>query len=115
MKFGQQVKFKRCLVKAKECAPYGYLSKEQEKQLEDECLIKIRKVIEKELDSWKTGIVVGKRRVGIETTLEEAQSWDGDLLDRFSWYDTTYDTIFLVACDLKGFYRVRESDLEAIS
>ncbi|MGE6260899.1 hypothetical protein ACQKCU_23985 [Heyndrickxia sporothermodurans] len=112
MKLGQQVKFKKCLVKGHDGAIFNFLTPAQEKELKDTCQLKINKLVEKEFDKFKTGIVVGKRRVGIVTTLEEAQSHEGDFLDRFSWYDTTYDTVILVACDLRGFYRVREKDLE---
>ncbi|MEC1373382.1 hypothetical protein P9D39_03530 [Heyndrickxia oleronia] len=115
MKLGQQVRFKKCLIKGHDGASFNYLTPKQEKELENTCQLKIRKLVEKEFGQHKTGIVVGKRRVGIETTLEEAQNHEGDFLDRFSWYDTTYDTVFLVACNLKGFYKVREEDLEVIS
>lgn len=115
MKLGQQVRFNKCLVKGHDGAAYNYLTSEQEKMLEDTCQLIVNKLVEKEFDKQKTGIVVGKRRVGIKTILEEAQNHEGDFLDRFSWCDTTYDTVFLVACDLRGFYRVREIDLEVIS
>ncbi|MEH7392427.1 hypothetical protein [Bacillus sp. JJ1474] len=115
MKLGQEVRFNKCLVKGQDAASFNYLTPEQEKELEDTCQLKIKKLVEKEFDKHKTGIVVGKRRVGIETTLEEAQSYEGDFLERFSWYATTYDTVFLVACDIRGFYRVMENDLEVIS
>lgn len=70
---------------------------------------------EKECNEYKNGIVVGKRKIGIETILEEALDIDGDPVDRFCWRETIYDTVFLVACDLKGLYRVREIDLEEIT
>jgi hypothetical protein len=114
MKLGDQVKFKKCLVKSGESASFGYLKKEQEKQLEDECFIKIKKVTEKELKECKTGILVGKRRIGIECFLEEAQNYNGDFLDRFNCFETIFTYVYLVACDLKGFYRVKEEDLEVI-
>ena len=115
MRLGQQVRFIKCLSKGHDGAAYNHLTPEQEKSLEDTCQLIVRKLIEKEFAEYKTGIVVGKRRVGIKTILEEAQNYEGDFLDRFSWCDTEYDTVFLVACDLKGFYKVRECDLEVIA
>ncbi|MGG0718712.1 hypothetical protein ABE096_14110 [Robertmurraya massiliosenegalensis] len=114
MKLGQQVRFKKCLVKGHDGASFHYLTPEQEKELEETCQLKIKKLVEKDLVNHKTGILVGKRRVGIECVLEEAQNIEGDPQEYFFVSDLTYETVYLVACDLRGIHKVRDCDLEVI-
>lgn len=115
MKLGDQVQFKKYLAKAEGQGVYfEQLTKAQEEMLEDDCFITVKKLIEKEFSEFKTGIIVGKRLVGIESYLVEAQDWNGEYLDRFVCQDTIYENIYLVACDLRGFYRVREADLNCV-
>ncbi|MCU9614114.1 hypothetical protein OEV98_11135 [Caldibacillus lycopersici] len=114
MKLGQLVRFRKCLVKGHEGASFNYLTPEQEKELEDTCQLRIKKLVEQEFEEYKSGIVVGKRRVGIDRVLEESHDMEGNSLEYFFVSDMNFETVFLVACDLRGLYKVKDSDLEVI-
>jgi hypothetical protein len=60
------------------------------------------------------GIVVGKRNLGTITTLEFRRHYKRiDEPEETYWTatKTKLESFYLVACDLKGFYKVKEADL----
>jgi hypothetical protein len=111
-KLGQEVKFNKCYIKAGESVAddVADMSSEHAVKWENGEDITIRKVKINDLGDYKAGIVVGKRNIGIATTL----TWyDGPYTNNPHWkvYETTYKTVYLVATNLKGFYKVPENEL----
>jgi hypothetical protein len=108
VKLGQQVKFKVDYVKAHE-----YVSEETatDEQLED--VFPLKKLIPREHNAFKQGIICGKRNYVVENQMQYEDRPFGDW--HFQTIGQTYETFYLVACNLRGFCKVRECDLEVIS
>lgn len=114
-KLGDKVKFSSSL---KDTGNSGffrdldYLNDEESKKFEDEVVINVvfKAPVEHE---EMTGVVVGKRRISTNTDFEICQSYHPYEEDRqFLDVRHNYETIYLVACDLRGFKKVLPRDLE---
>ena len=108
MKLGQKVKFKKYLRKKA-----GTYNLEQELGNEDEKMITVKETVElkKELQGMVCGVRVITYKRLIEYIVEPHGEWvsfSGDLTT------SEYKQVFLIACDMRGFYRVPAEWLEVI-
>ena len=111
MKLGDRVKFRKSLVKTGDSVIFGYMTEDQEKELEDKGYIELVRWQVKDPQKELEGILCGKRRITISNTLEYDDNpyrTEEGLVS----VDSVEETVYLVACDLRGFYRVKEEDLE---
>jgi hypothetical protein len=108
LRLGDKVTFDKHLVKGSSGVDWHNMTKEQEKELYDNDFIVIKKLVEKEHEP-RRGIVVGKRRVGIESHLQYYDNPNGS--EGLSCDHTVYETVYLIACNLNGFYKVRDEDI----
>lgn len=112
MKLGTKVKFNKSLSKQSGYGvDYSNMDEEQKKSLEDNCYIKLERYKLRQHND-KQGFICGKRDIVTTALLEEIEDpYKG-------WYlaqtDETRETVYVVACDMKGLYRVREEDVEVI-
>lgn len=114
-KLGQEVKFNKCYIKAGESVSneVDYMSEEHKSKWEEGEDIPIRKLKINDLGEYRAGIIVGKRNVGVSSLL----TWyDDEYVKSPHWrsIETTYETIYLVATNLKGFYKVPENELHQL-
>ena len=114
---GEKVKFSRSLKNTGNSgfpSDIEYLNDKEIQRFEDEVVINIvfkEPVKHKEL----TGIVVGKRRISTNTDFELCQAYHPYEEDReFISISHFFKTVYLVACNLRGFKRVLPEDLEVI-
>lgn len=112
MKLGQKVSFSKSLSKQSGYyVDYANLSKEQSQQLENDGFITLKRYKEREHNE-KEGFVCGKRFITSVGLLEEVE-------DPYrGWHlvqtDGTHEEVYVVACDMRGLYRVRAEDLEVV-
>jgi len=110
---GTKVEFSKSLSKQNGYfVDYERLTEGQEKELEENCYIKLLRWSERLHDN-KQGFICGKRTIATETMLEQIE-------DEYSGWqlastESKYEMVYLVACDMRGLSRVREQDLEVIS
>ncbi|MDQ0412689.1 hypothetical protein [Mesobacillus stamsii] len=114
-KLGQEVKFNKRYVKSGESVPneVDYMNEEQKEKWENGEDILIEKLKMEDLGEYRAGIVVGKRNVGISSLL----TWhDNEYVTNPHWksIETTYETVYLVATNLKGFHKVPEKELHSL-
>jgi len=85
---------------------------EQQRQLEEHDRIHLIRFKEQK-HKEKQGFVCGKRTIVTEAFLEEIEyefsGWQLQQTDRI------VETVYVVACDMRGLYRVRQKDLEVIA
>jgi hypothetical protein len=121
LKLGDKVKVSKVLVKSHEYLPDNpdLMTSEQKEKFEDGDPIWVQKRVIKEFEKVKTGIIVGKRRISLSNLLDwvEGDYYMGDYSDigKFQSIETTFETVYLVACDMKGLYYVRLGDLEGLN
>lgn len=111
-KLGQEVKFNKCYVKAGDSVPneVDYMNEDHKRKWEEGENIAIRKLKINDLGEYRAGIVVGKRNVGVSSLL----TWyDNEYVTNPHWrsIETRYETVYLVATNLRGFYKVPENEL----
>ncbi|SET95299.1 hypothetical protein SAMN05421676_11240 [Salinibacillus kushneri] len=112
MKLGQKVKFSKSLSKNQGYGVnYQYMTEEQKRELEEYGYIKLERFLERE-HKEKEGFVCGKRNIVTTAWLEEIENpySEWDLVQT----DDVFETVYVIACDMRGLYRVREDDLEVI-
>lgn len=113
MELGTKVKFKQSLSKQRGYfVDYEHLTKEEERQLkEDEYINLIRYKLREHKE--KQGFICGRRDITSSAILEEVYD------DYAGWKlvqtHGKFETVYVVACDMRGLYRVREEDLEVIA
>ena len=114
MKLGDKVKFNKSLIKTNQPRiVYENLNIEQRRRISDGYHLTYRRWKERTHET-KEGIICGVRRLTTENTLEYHEedhtpygSFEGLVVT-----DYTEEKVYLVACNLTGFYRVRASDVE---
>lgn len=111
MKLGQKVRFKRHWVKRQNGINIEHLTTEQCKELEEnDCIWNIKRECV-ELDMHKVGIVAGVRELAIKNNLQWTEhSYTGK--EMFCNTETVTGTFYLIACHMRGFYKVLAEDLE---
>lgn len=113
-KLAQEVKFNKCYIKAYESVSneVDYMSEEHKTKWGEGEDILIRKLILKDLGDYRAGIVVGKRNLGVSSLL----NWYDNEYVTPHWrsIETTYETVYLVATNLRGFYKVPENELHEL-
>jgi hypothetical protein len=120
MRLGDKVKFTKVLVKSHEHMPDNpdLMTPEQKQKWEESDPVLVQKRVIKELEKAKEGIVVGKRRISVDNLLDwvEGDFYLGDYAPdgRYHSIETTFETVYLVACNLKGFQYVRLEDLREV-
>ena len=112
MKLGDKVTFSKSVQKTGDSASMGYLTEQQEKELEDNGYIKLKRFALKEHKPMH-GIVVGVRSIVFEVNLHESDNpyREKDYLVSESLGNTK---VFLVACNLSGFKKVLPEDIELV-
>lgn len=113
MKLGQKVKFIKSLSKQSGYGvDYGNMTELQKQEMEDNGFIELKRFKER-VHNEKLGFVCGKRFITSKAVLEEIEDpyrgW------HLAQTDATYEEVYVVACDMRGLYRVREENLEVIS
>lgn len=112
MKLGQRVKFSCSLSKQ---SGYGVdmdnYTVEQKRQMEENGYINLIRYKPRK-HNVKQGFVCGRRNIVTAAILEEIE-------DPYrGWYlaqtHEKSETVYVVACDMRGLYRVREEDLELL-
>lgn len=120
MKLGDKVIVTKVLVKSHEYMPDNpdLMTPEQKQKWEDCDPVLVQKRVIRELEKHKEGIIVGKRRISIANLLDwvEGDYYLGDYVPdgKYQSIETTFETVYLVACNMKGFYYVRPEDLQAV-
>ncbi|MFS0776231.1 hypothetical protein ABC255_09510 [Neobacillus sp. 3P2-tot-E-2] len=120
MKLGDKVAVSKILVKSHEYLPDNpdLMSPEQRQKFEEGDPIWVHKRVIKKFENLKEGIVVGKRRISVANLLDWQEGdfylgeWAPD--GKFHSIETTFETVYLVACNLNGLYYVRPEDSEKI-
>lgn len=107
---GDKVTFTESLLKQSGYGvDYENLTDKQRKALENDGCINLIRYKYREHNE-KQGFVCGKRNIVTAVLLEEFKEPDG------KWHlaqtHEKQETIYLVACDMRGLYRVRAEDLE---
>ncbi len=90
---------------------YENLTDKQGKALEDDGYINLIRYKYREHNE-KQGFVCGKRNIVTAALLEEFEEPDGRR--HLAQTHGKYETVYLVACDMRGLYRVRAEDLEMV-
>ena|SRR5690606_2614723 len=111
-KLGDKVAFTRSLSKQ---SGYGVdmsnYTEDQKKQLEEHGHIRLNRYKERQ-HKQKQGIVCGKRNIVTIAILEEIEDpyrgW------HIAQTDQDCEMVYVVACDMRGLYRVRAEDLELV-
>jgi hypothetical protein len=117
---GDKVKLSKVLVKSHDHLPDNpdLMTPEQKDKWEDGDPIWVQKRIIKGFESAREGIIVGKRRISVSNLLDwvEGDFYMGVYSDvgKFQSIETTFETVYLVACDMKGLNYVRPGDLEVL-
>ncbi len=112
MKLGQKVKFSRSLSRQSGYGVnYELMTDEQKKELEEHDYINLIRFKLREHNE-KQGFICGRRNITTAALLEEFE-------DQYSgWHlaqtHAKYETVYVVACDMRGLYRVRAEDLELV-
>lgn len=112
MELGTKVKFTHSLSKQSGYGiSYEHMTEEQEKQLEEEAHFNLIRYKYREHNE-KQGFICGKRNIVTAAILEEVE-------DPYrGWHlmqtNEKLKTVYVVACDMRGLYRVRKEDLEVI-
>ena len=111
LELGMKVKFHKSLSKQ---SGYGvnmeHYTKDQNRQMEENSFINLERynsIDHKE----KRGFVCGKRNIVTSALLEEVEDYRGWHLSQI---EEIYETVYVVACDMRGLRRVRLEDLEVI-
>jgi hypothetical protein len=106
MKLGQRVRFNTDYVKS---GDYVNENNATEEKFED--VFSLNKLKSREHEKAKVGIICGKRNYVTENQMQwEERRFDDDF--HFVTIGQTYEIFYLVACDMRGFHKVRECDLE---
>lgn len=110
MKLGQQVKFTKSLSRQSGYGvDYANLTESQKQEMEDKGFIELQRFKER-VHKEKIGFICGKRFITTIGMLEEVEDpYRGWFLAQT---DATYEEVYVVACDMRGLYRVRKEDLE---
>jgi hypothetical protein len=120
MKLGDKVKVFKVLAKSHEHMPDNpdLMTPEQKQKWEDGDPVLVQKRMVKELENPKQGIIAGKRRISVANLLDwvEGDFHLGEYAPdgRYHSIDTTFETVYLVACNMKGLYYVRPEDLQEV-
>lgn len=114
MELGTKVKFNQSLSKQTGYyVNYERMTEEEEKQLnENGCINVIRYKPRKHKE--KQGFICGRRNITTAALLElelDDPYRDAHLVQT----QVKFETVYVVACDMRGLYRVREEDLEVIA
>ncbi|OLS39110.1 hypothetical protein [Bacillus sp. MRMR6] len=118
MKLGDKVTTFKILVKSNEYLPDNpdLMTPEQKQKWEDGDPIWVKKRVIKKFEKAKEGIVVGKRKISVANLLDwvEGDFYLGEYAPdgRYRSIETTFENVYLVACNLKGLYYVRPEDVE---
>ena len=113
MNLGTKVKFNRSLSKQSGYGVhYEFMTEEQKKALEDDGHINLIRYKLREHNE-KEGFICGRRNIVTAALLEEVE-------DPYrGWHlmqtHKKEEMVYVVACDMRGLYRVREEDLEVIT
>lgn len=110
MKLGQKVKFSKSLSKQSGYGVNYQMMTEKQKQELASCdgIVLVRyKVREHNI---KQGFICGRRNIVTTAELTPCEPEYGD--ERLQQTKTVWETVYVVACDMRGLYRVREEDLE---
>ena len=106
IKLGQKVKFKKYLRKRE-----GTYNLEKQLGDEDEKMIMVKEVIE--LEKSLQGMICGVRTITYKRLIEYIEEQHGEWVDFSQDFTTSeYKQVYLIACDMRGFYRVSEEWLE---
>lgn len=112
MKLGQKVSFSKSLSKQSGYSVnYDEMTTEEKEELENNGYIRLTRFIEREHNE-KQGFICGRRNITTTAFLEEVENpyrgW------HLAQTECTHETVYVVACDMRGLYRVRQGDLEVV-
>ena len=111
LELGMKVKFHKSLSKQ---SGYGvsmeHYTKDQNRQMDENSFINLERYKSRE-HKEKRGFVCGKRNIVTSALLEEVEDY---IVWRLSQTNEIYETVYVVACDMRGLRRVRLEDLEVI-
>ena len=108
MELGQKVKFKKYLRKQE-----GTYNLEEELGNEDEKMIMVKEIIE--LKKSIQGMICGVRTITYKRLVEYITEQHGEWVDFSQDFTTSeYKQVYLIACDMRGFYRVLKEWLEVV-
>jgi hypothetical protein len=107
MKLGEIVRFKVDYIKTGEHIDPDNATEEQ-----TENMVTLTKLKPREHKTFKEGYICGKRQYAIKTDLYfDEQYYNEYMKNRFYSVGSEYETFYLVACNMNGFYKVKEEDL----
>jgi len=104
MKLGDRVRFRRDYVKSGE-----WVNPESATDEQMENGVTLKRFIAREHEYDKTGIICGVRNYAIKTRLE----YDPER-DCFYHYSSSFENLYLIACNERGFHKVKKEDLDPV-
>ncbi|WP_121615236.1 DUF6011 domain-containing protein [Virgibacillus halodenitrificans] len=110
MELGQQVKFSKSLSRQRGYGVnYEFMTDEQRRSLEDNDYINLVRYKLRQHNE-KQGFICGKRDIVTAALLQEVEDPYRGL--HLMQTHEKWETVYVVACDMRGLYRVRKEDLE---